>query len=367
MSLLPRAAAFVSALALFAPAAQADLKVVASIKPIHSIASSVMAGVGTPSVLIGGAASPHSYALRPSQARALQEADVVFWAGPDLEAFLEKPLASLSANAHQTPLMESEGLTLLPFREGGGFQAHDHSDHADGDHGHKDHDHDKHGHEDHGHEDHGQDDHGQDDHGHDDHGHDDHGHDDHGHDDHGHDKHGHEGHAHDGMDPHIWLDPVNGQRLALAMAEVLAESDPANAARYRENAERFTADIDVLTAHLTADLAPVRGTRFIVFHDAYQYFENRFGLTSAGSITISPEVVPGAARVGEIRDRIADDKAACVFSEPQFEPRLVQVVTEGTTARTAVLDPLGAEFEAGPAMYRALLEAMAASFRDCLS
>jgi len=334
--------------------AAADVKVVASIKPVHSLVSAVMQGVSTPDLLVKGAGSPHTYALKPSQAQQLQDADLVFWMSHDLEAFLEKSIESIATNAKSIPLMESHGLTKLNFREGGAFDSHDHDEHDDhDDHGHDDKDHDDH--DDHGHGDKDHDDH--DDHGHGDKDHDDH--DDHGHDD-------HDDHGHDGVDPHVWLDPVNAKALVHEIEEALVEADPAHAATYEANAEALIGKLDSLVAEIDAELEPVRGRGYVVFHDAYQYFETRFGVSAIGSITVSPEVMPGAERVSELQDKVRDLDATCVFSEPQFEPKLVATVTENTNAGTGVLDPLGASVADGPDLYFTLIRNMAKSLKDCL-
>ena len=311
----------------------ADVKVVASIKPVHSLVSGVMQGVGTPALIVEGAASPHTFSLKPSKARALQSADVIFWVGHDLETFLEKPMETLGGNARVIELIDADGITTIAVREGGAFDSHDH------DHGHAD-EHDDH----------------KDEHAHKD------DHDDHK-DEHA-DAHGHE----DGeADLHVWLDPANAQAMVLAIRDTLIAADPAHASRYRSNADKLVADLGELTTELTATLAPVKAAPFVVFHDAYQYFEKRFGLNAVGSITVSPEVVPGAERIVEIREKLQGLGAGCVFSEPQFTPKLVEVVAEGTGARTGVLDPLGADLDAGADLYSALMRGMAASMRDCLS
>lgn len=374
-------------------AARAEVNVVASIKPVHSLVAAVMEGVGTPGLIVEGAGSPHTYAMKPSKAEMLENANVVFWIGHELEAFLQKPLETVAANATNVELIDAHGLTKLAFREGGAFEAHDHGDHGG-------HSHDAHGHDDHGHghshgneakaaDDHGHD-HAHGDHGHDhshDHGHghshrkeakashDDHGHShDHGHD-HGHDHkaekadahgHGHEGHAHGEFDAHIWLDPENAKAMVHEIEETLVKADPGNAAKYKANAEAVTAKLDELLAELNPQLEPVKGKGFIVFHDAYQYFENRFGVQASGSITISPEVMPGAERVSEIRAKVQELGAACVFSEPQFEPKLVETVTEGTPAKSGVIDPLGAAIDDGPELYFTLIRNMAQSLKGCL-
>ena len=316
--------------------ASADVKVIASIKPVHSLVAAVMEGIGKPELLVEGAGSPHTYSLKPSQAKKLQEADLVFWMSHDLEAFLEKSIEGIAKNAKSVPLMESHGLTTLNFREGGAFEAHG--------------DHDDHGHDDH-------DDHKKDDHGHDDH--DDHKKDDHGHDD-------HDDHGHDETDPHVWLDPVNAKALVHEIEEALIETDPANASAYEANAETMMSRLDNLVAEIDAELQPVKGRGYVVFHDAYQYFENRFGVSAVGSITVSPEVLPGAERVAELREKVSNLNATCVFSEPQFEPKLVMTITENTNAGTGVLDPLGASINDGPELYFTLIRNMAKSLKDCL-
>ena len=388
-----------ASLAATALAASAEPKVVTSIKPVHSLVAGVMQGVGTPELLLTGAASPHTASLKPSQAAQLQEADIIFWVGHDLEAFLEKPVESIGGDAASVEFMDAHDLIKLPIREGGAFESHDHSDHAGhDDHGHgdehaeKDHDHDhdhgeKHAEKDHDHDhDHGEK-HAEKDHDHDhDHG-EKHAEKDHDHDhdhgekhaekDHDHDakeaahkdEHDHDHASHDGdvFDMHVWLDPRNAKAFVREIEEVLSEKDPANAATYEKNASALMTRLDELEQELKASLKSVEDKGFIVFHDAYQYFENRFGVKAAGSITISPEVLPGADRVREVQDRIRELDATCVFSEPQFEPKLVNVVIEGTGARTGVLDPLGADIAEGTDHYFELMRAMGKSLENCLS
>ena len=320
--------------------AKADVKVVASIKPVHSLVAAVMQGVGAPDLIVEGAASPHTYSLKPSQARKLQDADLVFWIGHELEAFLEKPIDGIATGATAVSLLDSHGLTRITFREGGAFDDHGHD--------HDDHDHDE-KHDDHGHDE----------------KHDDHGHDE-KHDDHGHDE-KHDDHGHDGFDPHVWLDPANAKVLVHEIEEALSEADPDNAAAYAANADKVMGKLDSLVAEIDAELQPVKGRGYIVFHDAYQYFETRFGMTAVGSITVSPEVLPGAERVAELQEKVRHLNATCVFSEPQFEPKLVATVTENTDAGTGVLDPLGASVTDGPDLYFTLIRGMARSLKDCLT
>jgi zinc transport system substrate-binding protein len=365
-------------------AANADVSVVASIKPVHSLVSSIMQGVGSPTVIIEGAGSPHTYSLKPSQAKQLQDADLVFWMGDELETFLEGPIQNIAKNAKSIKLIDSHGLKKIKFREGGMFEEHDdHDDHDDHDKekhakdDHDDHGHDKHAkddHDDHGHDKHAKDDH--DDHGHDKHAkddHDDHGHDKHAkddHDDHGHDKHAkddHDDHGHGEFDPHVWLDPINAKAIVHEIEEALVKADPKNAKKYEANAVRMAGKLDQLVTELRVQLQPVQGKGFIVFHDAYQYFEQRFGVAAIGSITVSPEVIPGAERVKDLREKIRDLRATCVFSEPQFEPKLVRTIVDGTDAQTGILDPLGSSLAKGPDLYFELVREMARSLKECLS
>ena len=366
-----RSIAILSAvMGLWASGARADVDVVVSIKPIHSLVAAVMEGAGTPRLLLEGASSPHTYAMRPSEARAIANADVVFWVGDSLESFLANAIDSLAPEAEVVELIDTPSLTLLKVREGGAFDAHDHG-HGHGAHGDHEADHAE-AHEDHedGHADHAAHDH-DDDEGHED-GHAEHAADAHegeadGHDDHAHNDphHGHSEH-HNEFDPHIWLDPRNAQAMVAHIASVLEAADPDNAALYAANAERRIGEIDTLTAELNETLSPVRDRSFVVFHDAYHYLEVRFGVDAVGSITISPEIMPGASQLAEIRERIETLGPTCVFAEPQFTPKLVDVVVEGTEARTGVLDPLGAEIPAGIDQYDALMRTNVEAMRSCL-
>jgi zinc transport system substrate-binding protein len=286
-------------------------KIVVSIKPIHSLVAAVMQGVGTPDLIVDGAASPHTYALKPSNARSLQQAQVVFWVGPGMEAFLQKPLAALGSNATIVELEDAPGITKLKFREGGAFEPHDDGDeHVASD----DHDHD-----------------------------------------------------HGEFDTHLWLDPHNAKAMVAEIATSLVAADPANALAYEANQKALNDKLDALDAEIASTLAPVKDKPFIVFHDAYQYFEHRYGVRVAGSITVSPETIPGAQRVAEIHRKVADLGATCVFAEPQFEPKLVNVVLEGTSAKSGVLDPEAATLPQGPDLYFDLMRGIASSLKACLS
>ncbi|KZX94031.1 MAG: zinc ABC transporter substrate-binding protein [Sulfitobacter sp.] len=359
----------------------ADVPAVATdIAPVHALVSQVMEGVGTPDLIVPPRSSPHGYAMRPSEARALSGADLVVWVGPLLTPWLADPLESLASSASHLALLEQPGTRVLAFREGATFEAHDHGDEGRGaeEHPEKGDDHDAHGHDAHGdeaHEEHDHEEHDDEEHGHEGHDHDAHGHagqDDAGHDapapDEGHDDHGHdEAHAHSGVDPHVWLDPQNGQLWLGQIAEALAELDPDNAAQYRENAAAAQAELAALEEDIAETLAPVKSRPFIVFHDAYHYFEARFDIEARGAISENDARAPGAARVSELRDLVAESGAKCVFAEPQFNPGLIAAVTEGQGTGTGTLDPLGADLEPGAALYADLLRGMAENMAACLS
>ena len=381
-NLLP---ALVSALLMAGPtiAAAADAPAaVASIKPIHSLLAGVMEGVGRPRLLVKGGASPHTYSLRPSEAQVLAEADFVVWVGEFLESFLTRPIQALAADAHVLELMRAEGVALLPVRTGGVWDAHDHHDEDAGDaHGHDEDAGDAHGHDEDAGDAHGHDEDAGDAHGHDEDAGDGHGHDEdaHGHDEDAGDAHGHDedagdehvrredGHEHheDELDNHLWLDPVNAAAIVDAMAEALSLLDPGRAGIYRGNAATVQARLRALDAEIGEALAPVSDRGFVVFHDAWQYFGNRYGLREVGSVTVSPDQAPGASRLAEIRERLIDAKAECVFAEPQFESGLVRTLVAGTGAGTGVLDPLGAAIDDGPDLYFTLMRANAAAIRAC--
>ena len=346
---LPIIFSLISFLTIFS-SANAEIKVVASIKPIHSLASYLMDGVGKPDLIVDGYSSPHGFAMKPSHAKMLQNADLVFWVGEDLENFLEKPLSSIAKKAEKIELIEIKGLQVLKFRERNIFDEHDH-EHGHDDHGKKEDDHDDHGHDD----DHGkkEDDH---DHDHDDHGKKEDDHDDHGHDD-------HDGHAHGEFDPHIWLDPINAKAMLNEMAEHLIENDPKNEAKYKSNLAKALQEIDKLTIDVMTDLS--NSVSSIVFHDAYQYFEERFNVKVLGAFTVNTDVMPGAEQLAEIREIIEHDKVACVFSEPQFNPDIINAVAKDMKIKTGVLDPLGATLDPGKDLYFNLIRNMSASFKGC--
>ena len=309
--------------------AKAETKVVASIKPIHSLISYVMDGVGTPGLLVDGSSSPHTFQLKPSHATMLQEADIVFWIGEDLESFLETPLESIAKDAKQVTLMESEDIEMLKFREKNVFD--DHDEHGD--------EHDEHDeHEEHGdeHEEHGDE-----------------------HDEHAH----HDGHNHGEFDIHFWLDPEIAKTIVQIAAKEMSEIDPANASKYEANAAKALNELDQLINDTRGKIN--KDATYVVFHDAYQYFEQRFGIEVIGALTVNPEVLPGAKQLAEIREVIEHEGVNCLFSEPQFNPSIAETIASDTGVKAAVLDPLGAELEPGKDLYFDVISDIALSLESC--
>jgi len=327
-----------SFLTIFVPV-NAEIKVVATIKPIHSLASYLMDGVGKPDLIVDGYASPHGFALKPSHAKMIQNADIIFWVGEDIENFLEKPLKTIAKKAEKIELMEIKGIKKLKFRERNIFDGHD-------DHGHKEDDHDDH-----------------DDHAKKEDGHDDHDHDKDEHKEDGHDDHGHEGHAHGEFDPHIWLDPLNAKKILKEMAKHLIENDQANESIYKENLKKANKDLDKLVKQVKSELN--KDFKSIVFHDAYQYFEKRFKVNVLGAFTVNTDVLPGAEQLSEIREIIEHEKVTCVFSEPQFNPDIINAVAKDMNINTGVIDPLGATLNPGKDLYFNLIKNMSKSFQGC--
>ena len=289
-----------------APAASQP-KVTVSILPLQSLAAGVMAEIGEPAALIRGAGSPHSFSLRPSDARTLNASNVVFWVGPDYETFLAKPVAALAGKATVVALIRAPGVKALPAREGGAWESHNH--------GHS---------------------------------------------------HTHKAGAVE-LDAHIFLDVDNAKAIVRAMAATLREVDAANGARYAANAETTIALLDALDVEMKNTLAPVARVPFVVFHDGYQYLEKRYGLNAVGSVTVSPERAPGARRLGEIRRKIERLKAACVFAEPQFDNAVVGTVLEGSAARRGLLDYIGSDQPPGPDAYFGMMRGLARSLAGCLA
>lgn len=287
--------------------------VVASIAPVHSLAAMVMDGVAVPRLLVSGGASPHDFALKPSHARALARARLVIWVGPGLEHFLVKPLATLARRAQKLALVKTPGLILRPARGGGLWETSGRGRRAV--------------------------------------------------------PQAHESQAHEqpGGDLHIWLDPRNAIAMVREIARVLARMDAPNGARYLANMRRAVAGITALDVALEARLASVRRVPYFVFHDAYGYFEGRYGLNAVGAVVVAPNRRPGIKRLKAIRARLQFARAACVFTEPQFAPALAATITEGTGAGVGVLDPVGVGLVPGPGLYPALLRGLADGLIACLA
>ena len=292
----------------FSTLAKADLKVVTSIKPIHSLASYIMDGVGSPGLIVDGYNSPHSFQLKPSHAKMLEKADIIFWIGEDLENFLEKPLDTIAKKAEKIELLEIKDIKKLKFRERNIFEEHE------------------------------------------------------GHDDHGHDakKEEHDDHGHGEYDPHIWLDPINAKVILSEITEHLIENDSKNASTYKSNLAKALAEIDKLIIDVITETNT--DLSYVVFHDAYQYYENRFNVNILGAMTVNPDVMPGAEQIHEIHEVIEHDNVSCILSEPQFNPDIIKSIAKDTNVKTGVLDPLGANLKPGKDLYFDLIRNMSASF-----
>ena len=297
---------------------KAEISVVTSIKPLHSLTSYIMEGVGEPELIIDGVASPHNFQIKPSHAKMLQNANLVIWIGEDLESFLPTALKSIPKDAVVFELLDQSGLKKLKFREKNIFEGHD-------------------------------------DHGHDEHAKKEDDHDDHGHDDHG--------HGHGSFDPHIWLDPANAKVIVKKITNQLSKIDKDNASKYKANSKKVIKDLDGLIKEVKNEIN--KDASFVVFHDAYQYFEKRFGLSVIGALTVNPDVMPGAEQLSEIREVIEHEKAKCIFSEPQFNPNIINSIASDTGVKTGVLDPLGANIDKGKNMYFDLIKDMSNSLKDC--
>ena len=289
---------------LIAPARlMAAPRVVASIGPVHSLAAAVMGNLGDPVQIVRGYGSPHAYQMRPSDAANLRDADLILWIGPSLETFLQRPLEGRNPAARVLELSALPGLRLLANRKPGVLTA---------------------------------------------------------------DEETHEHVEARGFDAHIWLNPGNAKRMGAAIADALSALDPAHAHIYRRNAQQLERRIDAMDRRIASRLAPVRTTRFVVFHDAFQYFEAYYGLNSVGSVSVSPDRAPSAKRIKALRTAIEERGVRCVFREPRFESALVRVLLEGTGARSGVLDPLGSDVTPGPDAYFELMDANTDALVACL-
>jgi zinc transport system substrate-binding protein len=283
-------------------------EVVASIMPIHSLVAGIMQGVAEPRLLISGQQSPHNFSLKPSDMRVIRQAQLIVWVGPAIETSLSHILEKGDYNAQVLTLSDLQRLPLLPTREGGEWDAHNHLSTA----------------------------------------------------------HQHADEESDNLDSHLWLSPLIAQKIVQQVADALIRLDSAHADRYAENRQALLQRLQDLDEELSNRLSSVRGEPYIVFHDAYHYFEQRYQLNAVGSVSINAERMPGARRVHELREKISRLHARCIFAEPQFEPKLIQTLAEGSDAKTGQLDPLGSDLPAGPDAYFQLMRRLSQNLIECL-
>ncbi|QHC86835.1 zinc ABC transporter substrate-binding protein [Pseudomonas chlororaphis] len=283
--------------------AQAEVRVLTSIKPLQLIAAAVQDGIAVPEVLLPSGASPHNYALRPSDVRKVQSVELLYWIGPDMESFLPRVLKGRTLPS--LAVQDLPGLKLRHFAE----DNHSHAEEAD------EHDHD---------------------------------------------------HRPGSLDAHLWLSPVNARVIADRMAADLSAADPANAARYQSNAKAFDARLDALDARLKTRLAPIAGKPYFVFHEAFDYFEDAYGLKHAGVFSVAAEVQPGAQHVAAMRTRLQEVGKTCVFSEPPLRPRLAETLVAGLPVKLAELDALGGYTPASAQGYEQVLEKLGNDLAGCL-
>ena len=300
-------AIFFSFLLILTSPIRAELNVVTTIKPLHSLISKVMEGLGEPSLIIEGTTSPHSFTLKPSHAKLLEEADLIFWVGEGMETFMEKPLMSIVKDAEVISFMEVNSINKLKFRKENIFESHD-------DHDEEDHD-------------------------------------------------SHADHAHGEFDAHIWLDPMNAKEMIHEIAHELSHLDPSNKDKYNKNAESTLLDIDELINNI--DQSINKDAQFVVFHDAYQYFENRFGITSAGALTLNTDALPGARQILDIQNVIKEKGVKCIFSEPQFNPKIIETIAKDTGIKTGIFDPLGSKLDADKNQYFTLIKNLRDNLKGC--
>lgn len=323
---------------ILAGAATADVpRVVADTPVAHALTALVMGDRGQPVLLLERGGDPHSAQLRPSQARAVVQADLVVWTSAVLSPWMADVIASLAAG-ETLELASVEGTLRQPFAGQVQFAVEPQ------------------------HDDHGHDDHGHDHHGHDDHGHDDHGHDHHGHDDHGHD------HADLPYDPHLWLEPDNAALWLHAIARRLGTLDAENAALYAANAATAAAELGALRSELAQTLAPAQGVGLVMHHDAYGYLARAFDLSIVGTISGGDAATPGAGRIAALRAELADAGATCIFPEANHPSGFVATVAEGSDLRIGgALDPAGMMGEPGPGLYAQVMRDLAATIAACVT
>lgn len=307
--------------------AEAAVRVAVTSKPIHSLVAQVMEGVAVPLLIVDGANSAHTFALKPSAARAIAESALFIRVSDRMEPFTRKLVEGLPAHVTVLTLADEQlGIALLPQRTSGAFEAHVHAGEAD----------DAGEEEDHAGHEHGR-------------------------------EHSGPAQAWGTTDGHLWLDTQNARAITAAAAKALSEKWPQHAAQFAANEAKAQAALAALESEIAAQVAPLKGKPFIVFHDAYQYFEHRFGIAAAGAVTLGPDQPPSAKRLTEVRQKLRTLDAACVFAEPQFQPKLLAAVAEGANVRTGTLDPEGQALPAGTALYAQLMRGLARDLAACLS
>ncbi len=332
-------------LAIWVPlTAQAEDRVVVSIKPIHSLAAFLMEGIGQPALLIQGNASVHGYQLKPSDAKLLDQADLVIWVGPNLETSVGRAIESLSQNARTLELGEVAGLTLHTNRHSPDEFGDHNDEHGESEEGHDDEDEHEEDHHDDGHE---------------------REHDESDEEDHDDDEHHHD-HEPGELDMHIWLDLQNAKVISQAIADVLYETYPQHEHAVQANLKQLLAELDSLDHELKGQVKQIAGRPYIVFHDAYQYLEKNLGLNNVGAVTLNPERSPSVKKVGELKETVHRTDAVCAFAEPQFNPSILHVVTEDANVKIGTLDPLGWDIEPGSEAYFQIMRNLVNSFTECL-
>ena len=294
--------------------ADSNLNVVVSIKPFHSLVSGVMLGVARPELLLKGNFSPHTYSLKPSDAKKLQYADFVFWGGEALEGFLSKPISSLSKNAEVVSILEINGLKLRSFRaeshigKSENFESYSlnltKNQSAE---------------------------------------------------------------LKAAVDPHIWLDPENAKVITQKTVQILSDFDPENAQKFQKNGEKIIVRLNELDQQLSSEMSEISDRTYLVLHDAYQYFESRYQLQSAGSITLQLEHFLGVSRLKKVQKMIQTSKVRCIFTEPQYSQKLVKTLIKDTSVKKGILDPIGADILPGPELYFDLMKNLSISLKSCLN
>ena len=280
----------------------AEVKVVTTIKPIHSLVAGVMDGLGSPSLIVDGSNSPHNFSLKPSHAKMIEDAEIIFWVGEDLETFMIKPLESIANNATKVSFMDLDSIIKLKFKEENILEVEGYDD-----------DHDK--------------------------------------------------HADGEFDAHIWLDPKNAIEIVNEIAKTLSLKDPNKKNVYYSNAEKLNHSLNELIEKI--NLSINKDARFIVFHDAYQYFEKRFDVSSAGALILNEEALPSAKRVSEIHKIIKKQNINCIISEPQFNPNIIKSIAQDSSILTGSFDPLGSSFDTNKNLYFEMILSLSNSLKDC--